>query len=297
MTAPHEAGALTRFAPAKINLALHVVGRRADGYHLLDSLVAFATSGDRITVEPASEDAFTVSGPYAAGVPVDAGNLVLRARDALRSRIGSAAFPVRIHLEKNLPIASGIGGGSSDAAATLKALSALWQAELPQADLAALGLSLGADVPMCLHAQPARITGIGETIAPIGTLPDLPAVLVNPGVAVSTPAIFKQLTTRDNPPLPPQPDTVAPQAWLDWLRATRNDLQPPAIAVAPVIAEVLRDLTNTGASFARMSGSGATCFGLFATQAEADAAAAQLLLHHPQWYVQATLLKGSDSTS
>ncbi|GHD05773.1 4-(cytidine 5'-diphospho)-2-C-methyl-D-erythritol kinase [Tianweitania populi] len=297
MTAPHEAGALSQFAPAKINLALHVVGRRADGYHLLDSLVAFATSGDRITVEPAAEDAFTVSGPYAAGVPLDTGNLILRARDALRSRIGPTAFPIRIHLEKNLPIASGIGGGSSDAAATLKALCALWQSDPPQLDLAALGLSLGADVPMCLHAQPARVTGIGDGITPISTLPDLPAVLVNPGVAVSTPAIFKQLTTSDNPHLAPPPDDSAPQTWLDWLANTRNDLQPPAIAVAPIIADVLRHIANTGASFTRMSGSGATCFGLYATKAQADAAAAQLSLDHPQWYVQATLLKGSDSAS
>ncbi|MBS9719741.1 4-(cytidine 5'-diphospho)-2-C-methyl-D-erythritol kinase [Tianweitania sp. BSSL-BM11] len=295
MSPTHEVGALTRFAPAKINLALHVVGRRADGYHLLDSLVAFASTGDRITVEPAAEDAFTVSGPYAAGVPVDAGNLVLRARDALRKEIGQSAFPVRIHLEKTLPIASGIGGGSSDAAATLKALCALWKADLPSTDLAALGLSLGADVPMCLYARPARIRGIGEEIAPIGTLPDCPIVLVNPGIAVSTPAIFKQLTTRDNPPLAIPPETNAPQAWLDWLHATRNDLQPHAIAVAPIISEALRALTNTGASFARMSGSGATCFGVFATEAQAEAAAAQLLLDDPQWYVQATMLKGSDS--
>lgn len=292
MKAQRPAGALTRFAPAKINLALHVVGRRADGYHLLDSLVAFADCGDQITVEPSEEDAFTVTGRYAVDVPTDAGNLVLRARDALRQRVGAAAVPVRIHLEKSLPIASGIGGGSSDAAATLKALCALWQRALPDEDLRRLGLSLGADVPMCLHAQPARITGIGERVAPVGTLPALPAVLVNPGVAVSTPAIFKQLATRDNPPLPALPDTS--QAWLDWLETTRNDLQPPAIAVAPVIAEILQNLTGAGAIFARMSGSGATCFGLFATPGDAAAAAAQLSRSHPRWYVQPTLLAGSD---
>jgi 4-diphosphocytidyl-2-C-methyl-D-erythritol kinase len=291
-----SAGALTRLAPAKINLALHVVGRRADGYHLLDSLVAFATCGDSITVERSDEDRFTITGPYAAAVPTDAGNLVLRARDALRHHSGEATVPVHIHLEKHLPIASGIGGGSSDAAWTLKALCALWQLNVPQADLPALGLSLGADVPMCLLAEPARVTGIGETVEPVSTLPALPAVLVNPGVAVSTPAIFKQLTTRDNPPLPDLPRNTSPQTWMDWLNRTRNDLQPPAMAVAPIIPTVLDELTSTGARFARMSGSGATCFGLFAMPADAHASAAQLSRDHPQWYVQATTLKGSDRT-
>jgi 4-diphosphocytidyl-2-C-methyl-D-erythritol kinase len=297
LTAPLSRGATTRFAPAKINLALHVVGRRADGYHLLDSLVAFADCGDQITVESSDEDAFTVSGSFAAGVPTDANNLVLRARDALRLHAGHATFPISIHLDKNLPVASGIGGGSSDAAATLKALCALWQLDVTQAESTTLGLSLGADVPMCLHAQPARVTGIGEVVKPITTLPALPAVLVNPCVAVSTPVIFKQLTTRDNPPLPALPGTDSLQAWLDWLNGTRNDLQPPAVAVAPVIAEVLSELTDKGALFARMSGSGATCFGLFATLADADAAAAQLSQDHPDWYVQATTLKGSDRAS
>jgi len=286
-------GAITRFAPAKINLALHVVGRRADGYHLLDSVVAFADCGDQVTVEASDEDVFSVSGRYAAGVPDDAGNLVLRARDALRLQVGGGG-PVRIHLEKNLPIASGLGGGSSDAAATLKALRTLWQADVSDDALAALGLALGADVPMCLVAQPARITGIGEGVEPVNRLPTFSAVLVNPGVSVSTPAIFSRLQSRDNLPLGDLPADGAVESWLDWLRATRNDLQRRAVEVAPVIADVLVALEQSGAVFARMSGSGATCFGLFRTSLEASHASAMLSLSYPHWYVQHTTLQGSE---
>jgi len=289
-------GAITRFAPAKINLALHVVGRRADGYHLLDSVVAFADCGDRITVEASDEDVFSVSGRYAEGVPTDVGNLVLRARDALRLQTGGGG-PVRIHLEKTLPIASGIGGGSSDAAATLKALRALWQADVSDEGLAALGLSLGADVPMCLVAKPARITGIGEGVQTVSGVPAFSALLVNPGVSVSTPTIFSRLQSRDNPPLSDLPADGAVEGWIDWLRATRNDLQSPAVEVAPVIADVLAALGYAGAVFARMSGSGATCFGLFRTSLEASHASAMLKRDHRHWYVQQTTLAGSEHAS
>jgi 4-diphosphocytidyl-2-C-methyl-D-erythritol kinase len=168
---PAASRSVTRLAPAKINLALHVTGRRDDGYHLLDMLVAFARFGDTITVADAPEDQFTVNGPFAVSVPLDGGNLVLKARDALRAHAGGNLPPVAIHLEKNLPIASGIGGGSSDAAATLLALDTLWGLNCDFDTLAALGLALGADLPMCLHGAahgtPLTARGIGEDLAPV----------------------------------------------------------------------------------------------------------------------------------
>ena len=287
------AGTISCFAPAKINLALHVVGRRADGYHLLDTMVMFAQAGDRITVENSDEDGFSVIGPFTDHVPANARNLVLRARDALRATaVGHQA--VHIRLEKNLPVASGIGGGSSDAAATLRALNKLWNAGVSQTDMARLGLSLGADLPMCLLARPARVTGIGENLIPLSSCPSFHAVLVNPGVAVSTPDVFSRLGSRDNAPLPVLPTGAHTASWLDWLSSTRSDLQPAAISAVPLIANVLAELERTNAALARMSGSGATCFGIFQTNAEAGDAAQAIRERHPDWYVQETQLTGSD---
>lgn len=281
--------AIPRFAPAKINLALHVTGQREDGYHLLDSLVAFAAHGDGIAVSPAEADTFTVSGAHASELPLDGGNLVLKARDALRTIAGPSTSPVAIHLDKALPVASGVGGGSSDAAATLLALRDIWSLAINDAELARLGLTLGADLPMCLAARSARIRGIGETVEPV-MLPPLAAVLANPGVAVSTPAVFAHLTTRENAPLPDLPEGTDRAIWLDWLRTTRNDLQPPAMTLAPEIGATLDALDAAGAEFTRMSGSGATCFGLFVDAAQANDAAARLTRAYPGWYVQPTVL-------
>lgn len=272
-------------APAKINLALHVTGRRADGYHLLESLVVFAEFGDRITVSPAAKDSFFVEGPFARDVPLDGGNLVLRARDALRAAYAPAAQPVAIALEKNLPVASGIGGGSSDAAATLRALARLWRLDADESALARLALPLGADLPMCVTARPLVARGIGEVLETVENFPTLPIVLVNPGVAVETPKIFRALASRDNPPLAALDDT---QDLRRWLAGTRNDLEAPAIAIEPVIADVLAELRHSGAAFARMSGSGATCFGLY-DDADAAARAAQAIAEkHPSWFTAAT---------
>ncbi|MEQ8341877.1 MAG: 4-(cytidine 5'-diphospho)-2-C-methyl-D-erythritol kinase [Marinovum algicola] len=270
--APTEA-----FAPAKINLTLHVTGQRADGYHLLDSLVVFAGVGDVLRVAPADEMSLRVTGPMAAGVPEDARNLCWKAAEAFGA-------PVRIELEKHLPAAAGIGGGSSDAAAVLRAMETIYGRPF-----SGDALRLGADVPVCLLAHAARMSGIGEQVLPLSQ-PPMDAVLVNPGVAVSTPAVFKALRSRDNPPMTDWPLDGRSDSTLAWLRTMRNDLEPPAIGVQPVIGRVLTALDEEGADLARMSGSGATCFGLFPDGSAATAAAAGLRAAHPDWWVVATTL-------
>lgn len=278
------AAEIVEHAPAKVNLALHVTGRRPDGYHLLDTLVAFAEAGDRVTVAPAQYDSFSIEGPFAALLRDEADNLVPRARDLLRD-IHGALPPVAITLEKNLPVASGIGGGSSDAAAALRALVRFWRLDFPIGTLVAAALPLGADLPMCLHARTLFARGIGEEIEPVEGLPPLHMVLANPGVAVPTPAIFRALASRENPPLPALPGSGGLAA---WLAETRNDLETPARALAPQIGNALSALAANGATLARMSGSGATCFGLFASAGEAQAAASAIAARHPAWYVTAT---------
>lgn len=280
--------ALTRMAPAKINLALHVVGQRPDGHHLLESLVTFADAGDRIGISPAMEDRFTVSGPFAEDVPLSADNLVLRARDLLRAHLnplGLDASPVHIHLEKNLPVASGIGGGSADAAAALLGLEDLWSAAPNLDERLSIALKLGADVPMCLEGKPLIARGIGEKLDMIDALPSFPMLLVNPRMAVSTPVIFRTLVNKTNPPLPSMIHTGTAADWIATMRTMRNDLEPPARSIEPSIAAVSDALSGTGASLVRMSGSGATCFGIYAEDGERDAAAAFLSQRHPNWYV------------
>ena len=271
-----------RIARAKVNLALHVVGRRADGYHLLDSLVAFADFGDVVTVEPAPSLSLSITGPMAAGLSAGSDNLVLKAAQMLGSPLGAA-----ITLEKRLPIASGIGGGSADAAATMQALGAIWGCALPDAGQV---LALGADVPVCLAGQSCRMAGIGDQISPLA-LPPAHLVLVNPGVGLSTAAVFGALLCRDNPPLPPaapMPDAVALAAYLCHCR---NDLEAPALSIVPQIGAVLAALQGQkGCLLARMSGSGATCFGLFASASAAEAAATALRAQSGAWWVQATTM-------
>ncbi len=276
-TAADAAAVDAEIAPAKINLALHVTGRRADGYHLLDTLVTHGGSADRVSVRrldavaPAGEPlpiTLAIVAPAAAELEADADNLVLRAArllDVEARRLGRAIFPVALTLEKHLPIASGIGGGSSDAAATLRLLDRVWGLDLGRARLAELSLPLGADLPMCVWGEPLRARGIGEAIEILPPLPRFRLVLANPGVAVATPAVFRALTTRDNPPMPEVPERFADVAALvDWLAATRNDLEAAAITVAPAIAETLAEMrSRPGCLLARMSGSGATCFGVF----------------------------------
>ncbi|WP_309083609.1 4-(cytidine 5'-diphospho)-2-C-methyl-D-erythritol kinase [Chelativorans sp.] len=276
-------------APAKVNLALHVTGRRGDGYHLIETLVVFTRYGDRLRVEEAERDSLTLGGPFAALLAGADPNLVLRARDLLRRHFGAVAErPVAIHLEKNLPVAAGIGGGSSDAAAALTLLSRFWGIDADSRRLAAIGLQLGADVPMCLAARPLLARGIGERLEPLPVLPPLPILLVNPGVPLATPAVFGALLRRDNPALPPFGGGSDADAIAGWLRAARNDLEAPALSLAPEIGRALALLNNEGALIARMSGSGATCFGLFRSEAEAARAEEAIARGNPGWFVRAT---------
>ena len=280
---------ITRRARAKLNLALHVTGRRDDGYHTIETLVVFADFGDTITVKPAVQDGFETDGPYSARVPGGPDNLVLKARDALRAAADAPTPPASIRLEKTLPPASGVGGGSSDAAATLIALDQLWGLHMGERDLAAVGQALGADVPMCLAGHPLVAKGIGEIIEPVAGLPALALVLVNPGVEVATPAVFAALGRRDNAPLPRLPSVADNNILVDWLAAsTRNDLEAPARAIAPQIDDVLDALAAAGARFARMSGSGATCYGVFPAVRDAGIAAETIRRNNPGWFVTAT---------
>lgn len=286
MQGPH-----TIAAPAKINLYLHVTGKRDDGFHLLDSLVAFAAVHDTLAIEPSSTLSLINQGPFGEGLPVSSENLVLRAATHLRNLAG-ISDGAQLTLTKRLPIASGIGGGSADAAAAIRGLVRHWGIHPALHDLSGLALELGADVPVCLFGQTAFMGGIGEKIDPVGPLPPAPLVLVNPGVGVSTPAIFKARTAAFSAPnrFDEAPTTVDELVAL--LQSGRtNDLAEPAIQTQPVIGDVLTDIENTvGCQLARMSGSGATCFGIFAHQFEADAAAVAIKKHHPDWWVEATHL-------
>lgn len=255
------------FAPAKINLTLHVTGQRADGYHLLDSLVVFADIGDDLVFTPADALSLDVCGPFAAGVPTDERNLVWRAALA-------ADWQGHIDLTKNLPHGGGIGGGSADAAAVLRQLQA------PQA-----ALDLGADVPVCLSNQPQRMQGIGEQLTYASMVPELAIVLINPGVNVPTPSIFAALTEKQNPPMSDFGNWDGRAGFIQWLKMQRNDLQQTALLQQPAIAQVLDALGD--ALLTRMSGSGASCFGIYPEKTAAQAAAQRISADQPDWWVRA----------
>jgi 4-diphosphocytidyl-2-C-methyl-D-erythritol kinase len=273
---------LTETAPAKINLYLHVTGRRADGYHLLDSLVTFAEVGDLLHAEPADSLSLRVDGPFAPALAGEPDNLVLRAARALAAEAGVTAG-ARLVLEKRLPVASGIGGGSADAAATLRVLCRLWRLTPPAAALARLATTLGADVPVCLAGRTARMGGIGERLESAPPLPGCGVVLVNPGIAVETAEVFRarQGAWSESATLLPAWDDAAAMA--ADLAQLRNDLEPAAVTLRPVIGDVLADLAATpGCLLARMSGSGATCFALYADSAAARLAAGRI--ERPEWW-------------
>ena len=275
-------------APAKLNLYLHVTGRRGDGYHELDSLVTFTSLADTLEIAPADSPGLTVSGPFADAL--DAGdNLAARAAAALAERMGRPAG-VRIALDKRIPVAAGLGGGSADAAAVLRGLARLWRLGPEHAvALQDVALSLGADVPVCLASRAARMTGIGERLRPPPRLPPFAALLVNPGVPVPTGRVFK---ARRGPFSAENPIDEAPQdapALAALLSTRRNDLEQPARAEAPEIGRVLARLAEApGCLLARMSGSGGTCFGLFADEAAAAGAAGAIARDHPSWWVKPT---------
>ncbi|MBN2761304.1 MAG: 4-(cytidine 5'-diphospho)-2-C-methyl-D-erythritol kinase [Rhodobacteraceae bacterium] len=270
-------------APAKVNLALHVTGQREDGYHLLDSLVVFTVLGDALRASAGAGLSLSVTGPEAAGLSGEGDNLVLRAARLMQ------ADGMALELEKHLPVASGIGGGSSDAAAALRLVARATGHPIP-ADI----LALGADVPVCMAARPCRMRGIGEVVTPVPALPPMAMVLVNPRVEVSTPAVFRALARKDNPPMPDTlPDWPDFAGFVHWLSVQRNDLQAPACAAVPEIEAVLGALEGAGAALARMSGSGATCFGLFADLPSAERAAHAIRRAEHGWWVEATeLLQG-----
>jgi 4-diphosphocytidyl-2-C-methyl-D-erythritol kinase len=287
-------GELTAFAPAKVNLTLHVLGRRPDGYHELESLVAFAGIGDRLTFRPGDRLELAVSGPTGAAAGTGDDNLVLKAARGLAAR-AEGLRPGRFTLDKQLPVAAGLGGGSSDAAAALRLLAEFNGLSLDDERIRAAAQATGADVPVCLDPRARMMRGIGEILSAPMHLPELPAVLVNPGVAVPTKDVFAALAA---PRLagPPEPDEFIAidtdaASLVPLLAARRNDLQTPAIKLQPVIAEVLRGLERSAnCLLARMSGSGATCFGLFGSSGTAEEAARRMQAAHPDWWVCATNL-------
>ncbi len=288
------------FAPAKINLYLHITGRQGDGYHLLDSLAVFPDIGDRVIARPAPTLSLELAGPFAGDLGAGEDNLVLAAARALAAS-GGGVPGAALRLEKNLPVASGIGGGSADAAATLRLLARLWAREggarergaRERADLPAIAARLGADVPVCLGARAARMSGIGTALAPPPRLPEAGIVLANPGIALPTRDVFAARGGAFSAP------PALPAGWEDAaamaadLAALGNDLEAPAIALRPQIGTVLAALRALpGVLLARMSGSGATCFAVFAT-AEAALAASRRLPR--EWWVKAGVLPATGS--
>lgn len=272
-------------ARAKINLTLQVTGRRPDGYHELSSLVVFAGVGDVLRVAPAEDFSLSVEGPFAAGLAGEGDNLVLRAARCLADRAGGRQGAA-MTLVKNLPVASGIGGGSADAAAALRGLSRLWGLDLPPRDLEALALTLGADVPVCLQGATVVMSGIGELLEPVPALPPLWLLLVNPGVAVATAGVFAALDGGFSQTAEPRLPPGDLPGLIQWLAARPNDLEGPARRLAPAVDDALAALDAlSDCLLARMSGSGATCFGLFESEAAARAGAAEIEKRYGEWWV------------
>ena len=278
-------------APAKINLFLHVTGRRPDGYHELESLVAFAAVHDRIEMWPDEGLRFEIDGPFADALSAGTENLAVEAVRALAAEAGVAPA-ARIRLHKALPVAAGIGGGSADAAAALRALIALWRLSVPADRLAELALGLGADVPVCLFARPGMVRGIGERIAPAPALPAVPMVLANPMMPLATAAVFAAREGPFSEPVSFDFDPGDAAALAKALEDTRNDLAPAAERICPEIRLVLDAIRATPSCLlARLSGSGPTCFGLFPTGDAASRAAERIAAAHAGWWVRATRLR------
>ncbi|SFI68900.1 4-diphosphocytidyl-2-C-methyl-D-erythritol kinase [Bosea sp. OK403] len=287
---------LTTRARAKVNLSLKVLGRRADGYHELESLVAFAGVGDELTLAPGPELGLSIGGPLGSGLETDERNLVLRAARALADEAGPLRWG-RFHLVKRLPVASGIGGGSADAAGALRLLARLNGMSRGEPALLRAAARVGADVPVCLDSRARMMAGIGERLGGPLRLPPLFAVLVNPGVPVETAAVFRELGLQRGQDLSPagaMPDLVQPSvdALVALLGASGNDLEAPARRAAPILGEVLAGLAALpGCRLARMSGSGATCFALFDDCRASAAAAKALQRSRPGWWVKPTVLR------
>jgi 4-diphosphocytidyl-2-C-methyl-D-erythritol kinase len=291
--------ALMEDARAKVNLTLRVAGRRVDGYHDIESVVAFADCADRLSLTPGSKLDLQMSGPLAQACGETGDNLVLKAARLLGERVPDLRAG-QFTLEKVLPVAAGIGGGSADAAAALRLLAQLNGLALDDQRLLDVALETGADVPVCLASRACDMTGVGETLLPL-SLPIMPCVMVNPRVPVATKAVFQALGLRSGELLVGASDVLRATAWPepgasveDWveaLAASSNDLEVPATRIEPVIGKVISALNATnGAWLARMSGSGATCFAIYENTAEAQRAAQKIMLDHPGWWVHAGVL-------
>jgi 4-diphosphocytidyl-2-C-methyl-D-erythritol kinase len=277
-------GTIEEKARAKVNLALHVTGRRVDGYHLLDSMVAFADLCDRLTISPARENSLHVTGPHAAGLDAKS-NLVLHAQQAMAQVFGDLIPNIAVALDKHIPLASGLGGGSADAAAILRALSRLAGLDHRSGAIRSIALSLGADVPACLYSESCRMQGIGELLAPFSALGPLHVVLAKAGRGLSTGDVFAALGLAPGEPGYPPIDLPFDFA------TSRNDLTPPATRLLPVVEEVMTALKSAPhVKFVRMSGSGGTCFALFASRDEAEGAAVLLESRHPDWWIKPAVL-------
>jgi len=275
-------------APAKLNLCLRVTGRRADGYHELDSCVVFTEWADRLTIVPDEGLALELAGPFAPALADCSDNLVIRAARRLAAHAGRPP-DLRLILDKRIPVAAGLGGGSADAAATLRGLDRLWDLRMAPSELLAIALELGADVPVCLLGRPARVRGIGERLEPLA-LPALDLVLTNPNEAVSTARAFAGLGPLGSVPAPEGPVPGGRADLLDWLRRCPNDLEAPARRLVPLIDRVLAAIARQpGCRLARMTGSGATCFGVFDDPAAATRAAAAIRRARPDWWVASTV--------
>ncbi|MBB4077005.1 4-diphosphocytidyl-2-C-methyl-D-erythritol kinase [Bartonella fuyuanensis] len=286
------------FTPIKLNLALHVVGQRADGYHLIESLVYFSLSGDYLHYVPCESNEFVLTGLFAKGLVSHSDNLVIRARNFMHKSFPESAQPSFFRLVKTLPVASGIGGGSGDAAGVISILRRQWNLDFPYEKLAKMSLVLGADVPMCLFAleyqQPLFVKGIGQKIIRLEEACPLAMVLVNHGQEISTQAVFKALEKRHHPPLKIDPVSLKTvDSLVEALQETRNDLFFPALKMVPQLAEVLSILDECGSLFSRMSGAGATCFGIFKNQQAAQQAALFIKLMHPNWFVKSIITLGN----
>lgn len=276
-------------APAKLNVMLHVVARRGDGYHLLQSLVMFADIGDEVSVLPAADFSLQVEGEFAGALADTQHNLITKAAHAL-AQAHSIAPSGRISLRKNLPIGAGLGGGSSDAATALTLLSELWKRPIP-ADLAA---SLGSDIPACLHATPLWMEGVGEQVTPVLLPFNVHALLANPRIPVLAADAYRALTPPYDAPIQLPASFHSADSLFDFLHTTRNALETPASTLAPVITEVLVSLAELpNCRLARMSGSGSTCFALFSTRESCEHAASLLQAARPDWWVRPCILRGS----
>jgi 4-diphosphocytidyl-2-C-methyl-D-erythritol kinase len=281
---------IREFAPAKVNLFLHVGGRRPDGYHELESLAVFASVGDELEIEQADALSLKLEGPFARALESEADNLVLRAARAF-AQYAKVESKVRITLTKNLPVASGIGGGSSDAGANLRGLSRLFPGRLTLPQLWNIGHDLGSDVPVCVLPGCWWMAGRGERFASVSEIGTFDALLVNPRALVSTAQVYGALGERSGIGTIARPKRMTTMAALvGYLRGAQNDLEAPARQLCPAIGDALEAIAGTGALLARMSGSGATCFGIYPNAVSAEAAAASIAQAHPNWWLAPTTL-------